>query len=179
MTSLAKDPLIAILRAILMFFLAVLVIALAGIVAGAVILPFVEGKLAAGLAEKDIAMSAWQVIALAEIALVGGFILAALAGYFLVLLWRILASVQQGDPFVPENADRLSRMAWISLTGNVLAFFLGIYGAWLATVLPADEKFNLSFDFGAGGPLLILVLFVLARVFRHGTALRADLEGTV
>ena len=34
-----------------------------------------------------------------------------------------------------------------------------------------------SFDFG--GLILILTLFILARVFRHGAAMREDLEGTV
>jgi hypothetical protein len=30
-----------------------------------------------------------------------------------------------------------------------------------------------------GGIILVLTLFVLARVFKHGAAMREDLEGTV
>jgi hypothetical protein len=38
-----------------------------------------------------------------------------------------------------------------------------------------------DFDFGVslGGLLLALTLFILARVFRQGAAMREDLEGTV
>jgi hypothetical protein len=38
-----------------------------------------------------------------------------------------------------------------------------------------DVDFGLSF----GGVLLALVLFILARVFRKGAEMRAELEGTV
>ena len=36
-----------------------------------------------------------------------------------------------------------------------------------------------DFGFSGGGLLLMLVLFILARVFRRGAEMREELEGTV
>ena len=50
-----------------------------------------------------------------------------------------------------------------------------------STIGDAHDKLKIDTDFGfdGGGILLILILFILARVFRHGAAMREDLEGTV
>ncbi|UUX98999.1 hypothetical protein [Sphingomonas sp. J315] len=45
----------------------------------------------------------------------------------------------------------------------------------IAEHLGTHSGVDMSFD----SLVLALVLFILARVFRHGTALRDDLEGTV
>lgn len=111
-------------------------------------------------------------------------LLAAVAGmlylgirFFLHML-RIVKSVGEGDPFVPVNADRLTAMAWITLALNVLAIpvvTLGLYVAKLA----GEEPGTVDASLDVGGITLILTLFILARVFRHGAAMRDDLEGTV
>ena len=41
------------------------------------------------------------------------------------------------------------------------------------------EELTADIEFSLTGVLLALVLFILARVFRHGAAMREDLEGTV
>lgn len=48
----------------------------------------------------------------------------------------------------------------------------------------ADEAHELHAEVGGGGIdasgiLLVILLFILARVFRKGTEMREDLEGTV
>ncbi len=111
-------------------------------------------------------------------------LLAGVAG-LLYLGWRfframqaIVRSVGYGDPFVSANADRLTEMAWIALAVHVVAIpvaGLGLYIARLAGEQPG--KIEAGFDFG--GILLILTLFILARVFRKGTEMREDLEGTI
>ena len=50
------------------------------------------------------------------------------------------------------------------------------YGARLPKAL---HEVYLGFGPSPAGLLAILVIFVLARIFRHGAEMRADLEGTV
>jgi hypothetical protein len=110
-----------------------------------------------------------------------GLAVVALLFFFFGRLRRIIATVGEGDPFQPENAQRLSQMGWIMLTIQLLAIpAVGL----LMPIARAVEKVETAhfatggkFDFGL--ILLTIVLFILARVFRHGAAMREDLEGTV
>lgn len=103
-----------------------------------------------------------------------------LALRFLLELRGIVSSVGQGDPFHPDNALRLSRMGWIALIGQILVLPLGALATWLK---PFAEKLGDTVEVSAGLDggtiLLILILFILARVFQRGTAMRDELEGTV
>jgi hypothetical protein len=106
--------------------------------------------------------------------------LMAMGGVFFVRLLAVVNSVGKGDPFDPANADRLAQMGWLALGGQVLILPLMGLAEWFAPYLEkAGEGSDLGLDFDIGGILLILVLFILARVFRHGAAMREDLEGTV
>jgi hypothetical protein len=44
-----------------------------------------------------------------------GILMLVLSVRFMIELGRIVRTVQQGDPFDPENADRLARMGWLAL----------------------------------------------------------------
>lgn len=114
----------------------------------------------------------WAVISV--IALSG--MMTALGFFFFRDLYRIVVSVEDGDPFVPVNARRLQAMGWISVVVHVLGIPLAMTSKWL------DQIFNRphgGFEFSYFGLLLALVLFVLARVFREGARLREEVEGTV
>lgn len=89
----------------------------------------------------------------------------------LYFLYQIVGSVKQGDPFTPENAKRLARLGWTLLGTYVLAFVLRLYDgeASMAEIDGPD----------LGSALVLLIVFILARVFRKGTEIREDLEGTV
>lgn len=94
---------------------------------------------------------------------------------FALQLVRIIGTVKNGDPFEPANADRLTRMGWYALAGTV--------ASWLADGMARmiSEHFK-SLEIHAepvGGLALVVTLFILARVFRHGAAMRDDLIGTV
>lgn len=96
--------------------------------------------------------------------------------FFMLNLGRIVATVGTGDPFQPENADRLDRMAWLTLAAQgCMIVLVPLVGAIASRIDELRGDFDLSLD----GFLLALVLFVLARVFRRGTQMRDDLEGTV
>lgn len=101
------------------------------------------------------------------------------AGVFHLVLTGLLAivgTVQDGDPFIAQNAGRLNRMAWAVLAQEVLRLLV-----WLAATLTATRYQRLDIDMGGafGGWVIVLVLFVLARVFAEGARMREELEGTV
>ena len=103
--------------------------------------------------------------------------LAALIGFlFLRELRRIVDTVADGDPFIPDNARRLERMGWLSVATQLIAIPAGMLAGW-ATYL-AHVRY-LDIGLSLGGVFLALILFVLARVFRTGAQMRAELEGTV
>jgi len=95
-----------------------------------------------------------------------------LAARFFGHLLRLIRTVDRGDPFVPENADRLRAMAWLLLAIELLGLATGLVGHW------AVGK-SFGFEFSITGLIAVLSLFVLARVFARGTAMRDDIEGTV
>jgi len=89
------------------------------------------------------------------------------------LLKRLLAivdSARTGDPFVPENGQRLRHIGWL---------LLAIYVVWsvaLSVALGRDIKLPpISFL----GIVTVLMIFVIARIFETGSAMRAELKDTV
>jgi lysylphosphatidylglycerol synthetase-like protein (DUF2156 family) len=91
---------------------------------------------------------------------------------FAARLAQIVATVRHGDPFTLANAARLTRMAWAA----VMVQLINVAQTLMSMYLPSngmDTKMSLT------GLVVGLLLFILARVFRHGAAMREDLEGTV
>ncbi|MGN6497196.1 MAG: DUF2975 domain-containing protein, partial [Tsuneonella sp.] len=173
-----NDPLLAIARVVTWFLL--IVLAFAGIVVliAAPAVALNRADVLAEFAAKGVTTGS-QIIATIVVLLLAVAALMGLAVWFLRLLLKIIDSVGDGDPFAPVNAVRLNRMAWISLAGYLGSIPLGALVMWLARYArDVGEHVNADFDLGAS-LLLPLVLFILARVFRHGAAMREDLEGTV
>ena len=67
---------------------------------------------------------------------IGALLLAfvAVAGLFVFFgkLRHIIGTVEQGDPFVSDNASRLTVMAWIMLSVQLLAIPLAGLGLYVA-----------------------------------------------
>lgn len=97
---------------------------------------------------------------------------------FVTRLAQIIDTVGQGDPFTLANAKRLTRMAWLALIIQLIAIPGMLLSTWLKPQL-AEGAFGIRSDFSLSALGLAIVLFVLARVFRQGAAMREDLEGTV
>jgi hypothetical protein len=126
--------------------------------------------LLAGLPQSEQSMSEMRAIA-------GIGLLAAPINYAILRsVVAMVETVRSGDPFVRENAYRLNAIAWMLLVmevGNI--------------VLPALEKtmpifqhtLYLSLTTSVNGWLVVILTFVLARVFAAGASMREDLEGTV
>jgi hypothetical protein len=108
-------------------------------------------------------------------------VLLALIFVFFGKLRAIIASVGEGDPFVPENADRLNLMAWIMLAAQAIMITISGFALTVANWAADFEEGEFAVDVGLDltGILIVIVLFILARVFKHGAAMREDLEGTV
>jgi len=109
------------------------------------------------------------VIAMASLALVYDFV---------TRLAQIIDTVGQGDPFTGANAKRLTRMGWTAIAIQALAIPSELLSGWLQPQL-TEHTFSVNSNFSFTGIGLALVLFILARIFRKGTEMREDLEGTV
>jgi hypothetical protein len=96
-----------------------------------------------------------------------------------ILLTRLLAivdTVRFGDPFVAGNAARLQTTAWALLGLELLHLAVGPIAASASS---GSQRLDIHSNVSVTGWLAVLLLFVLARVFEHGTRMREDLEGTV
>ena len=182
MSILTRDPLLAFARGLLYFLLAVLGFAAAMLILGAIIVPFAGDRIVAEMAREGIANGRTLVPALSVLLLAIGGLL-GLAMYFMRQLLAIVVSVSEGDPFIPANAERLSRMGWTALTGHLLALPVGALEWWFTHEVKDGANGNLVIEdhisISLSGIMLILTLFILARVFRQGAMMRAELEGTV
>ena len=99
-----------------------------------------------------------------------------LAGILVIVgsLRRIFTTLTAGDPFHPDNVARLR------LIGLMLASLeLGRYAFWAvsAWLLPGVNRIEPSMSLTAW--FSVLVVFVLAEVFREGARLRREAELTI
>jgi len=175
MSRFREDPLLGIARVVLSVGLGIVAVAGVAVLCAIPAIAVFHGKVAAELAASSAPPETfWGIVAL--LVLVASML--ALVFLFIRELRRIVATVADGDPFVPVNADRLVKMAWLSLGTWVLGIPVQALGSWLEAV---TEGGDISIGVGDDGMSLslVLTLFILARVFRKGAEMRADLEGTV
>ena len=91
-------------------------------------------------------------------------------------LVAMVETVRRGEPFVAANASRLQSIAWVLLALNVLSI---VIGAIAKTVSTPAHPLHLDAGFSINGWLVVLLTFVLARVFAQGALMREDVKGTV
>lgn len=178
MSTKLNDPLLAIARAVIIILQAIMAIAAAALLIGLPLVLFLRDRITAEL-RAELGDAAAQLSLLPILGLLM-LALAVVALVWLVLrnLRRIVDTVGDGDPFVPANAERLTGMAWMMLAIQGLAALAGALGIYIGTVLN-EPVIEASFNIDLSGIVLVVVLFILARVFRQGAAMREDLEGTV
>jgi hypothetical protein len=105
-----------------------------------------------------------------------GIVAVIVTQFVLAKLHAIVETVRAGDPFIVENATRLEQIAWAVLAGEVLHGVIVVVASAMTTeTTPIDIRWKMSITRW----LVVLLLFVLARVFETGARMRADLEGTV
>ena len=173
MTTASRDPLLAVARIMLAVARAVLAFAAGAIALAIPAVIAMRGKVLEHISVAGTPPEAiWAIVMLMASAAI-----AALLGFlFFRHLSRIVASVGDGDPFVPVNAERLQAMGWIAVVIQVLGVPVLAVSRWIDKV---TEHVDATAQLSLSGILLAVILFVLARVFREGARMRADLDGTV
>lgn len=171
-----RDPLLAVARTVVGAAMGLMAFSGLFVCIGlGAVLTVERGDILARLAAVDIPGSGYVAVCAALILI---FCLMAIGFLFMRELLRIIGSVEEGDPFMPANADRLGRMGWLALASQLLLLALAAIAAWFdefRAALIAEDAISLA----TGAIVLTLVLFILARVFRVGAAMREDLKGTV
>jgi Protein of unknown function (DUF2975) len=183
MTSITRDPLLAIAKGILWFLMGCMLIAAVACASAIPLMYAFQGTLSIELAKEAPQLTLTDILGW-----ITGILLCVVALVLILfrifqLLKRIVDTVGQGDAFLPINAARLTQMAWLTLGVQLASFAISGLVEWIEnmTQLPPDVHKDIHIDGGLSGNglLLMLILFILARVFRQGAAMRAELEGTV
>ncbi len=121
----------------------------------------------AAVAGAEIAGMRWELLL--------GLVMGAATDCLLTALAAIIAVAAAGDPFIAANAGRLQRIGWCLLVLQLcelpgLLIARGYPGLGAAAPVP---------DVSITGWIAVLMVFVLARVFAVGAAMRDDLDGTI
>ncbi|HLH92569.1 MAG TPA: DUF2975 domain-containing protein [Xanthobacteraceae bacterium] len=125
-----------------------------------------------------VAMSADEIGRMALTAWAGAIIALALVQLILRTLRRVVASASVGDPFVEANAARLIRVAWLLLGVEVVDALLKPT-VYLIAPAAVRAKVHDVVHISVTGLFAVLLIFVLAQIFRRGSDMRAELAGTV
>lgn len=109
-------------------------------------------------------------------ALVGLVVFAPGIAYVCAQLRRILSTLADGDPFVPENAPRLTQ---ISIAIALIEIIRMCSVLVLAATVDLGEGYvaNLNINLAVWGA--VIVLLILAQVFKEGTRLREEEKMTI
>lgn len=109
--------------------------------------------------------------------LIGLAIVAPGVVYVCVQLRRILATLADGDPFVPENAARLTRVA-VALAIMEVASLLSVITMHVVPQtgsVARDHPITINLVVWAA----VAALLILSQVFREGTRLREEEKMTI
>ena len=183
MTKVVNDALLPITRLLLLVGewlfagLAILVGGLGAAVAAALALGYTD---AAAEVAKELPS-----VPVGHVAL-GIFLATFLVAILLALLWQFIRRLRgivdtvDSDPFVRANARRLREMGWITLFAFIPTVILTGVGSWFDELTKSSEHhMHIEGGIDMGQIVLILLLFILARVFERGADMREELEGTV
>ena len=182
MRTITRDPLLAVAKGLLLFLMGAMALAAVACLVAIPALIVAQGRVAAELVRQGISASSGDFVGVVLLALVFAVALMAVLFQVFRLLKQVVDTVAQGDPFVPENARRLTVMAWLSLAVQIIALPIAAMGMWIDSVTEGhagSPGLHIESGISGNGLLLMLVLFILARVFRKGADMRAEIEGTV
>jgi len=109
-------------------------------------------------------------------ALVGLAVFAPGIAYICAQLRKILSTLAEGDPFVPENAPRLNQIA---VAIGLIEIIRMCSVLVLAATVDLGEGYvaNININLAVWGA--VIVLLILAQVFKEGTRLREEEKMTI
>lgn len=115
----------------------------------------------------------WRVLMLKEhTTFLAGFIATLSTWWVLNRLRRMFLAVNQGDAFERANVGRLQSIG-VGLIGVQISAFI------LAWTVPEGIIDDLDYSIDLGAWLGILIVFMLAEVFRQGAAMRDEQQMTI
>ncbi|MFD0899398.1 DUF2975 domain-containing protein [Actinomadura sediminis] len=95
-------------------------------------------------------------------------------------LVRMARTFQDGDVFVPRNSRRLNVIALaVLLTGTLVPLVASLTADALVDGTAVEAAVRIGYEPSGLWTLVSILLFAAAGAFRHGTRLRADIEGLV
>lgn len=181
MSSRPTDPLLLAGRVLTFIMQGLMALGGAALVAALPFMIFLQDRITGAIQEQtgnpELAVPMFALILIVILG-IGALVLAF---RFFGKLRQIIETVEEGDPFVPDNADRLTAMAWHLTAIYGLFAVMAIIAIGLSPFIETigDGESSISFGIELSTILTIVILFILARVFRKGTEMREDLEGTV
>jgi len=125
-----------------------------------------------------VTMTADEIGRMALAALAGAIAALALVQFILRALQRVVASASVGDPFIETNAVELVRVAWLLLGVNVIDSLIKPI-VYLLGPAAMRAKVHDMVHVSVTGLFAVLLIFVLAKIFRRGSDMRAELAGTI
>src|SRR6266436_4533224 len=106
-------------------------------------------------------------------AFAGAIAALALVQFILRALRRVVASAGVGDPFIEANAVELVRVAWLLLGVNVIDALIKPM-VYLLAPAAVRAKVHDTVHLSVTGLFAVLLIFVLAQIFRRGSDMRAE-----
>jgi hypothetical protein len=125
-----------------------------------------------------VTMTANEIGRMALAAFVGAIAALALVQFILRALRRVVGSASVGDPFIEANAAELVRVAWFLLGVEVIDALIKPM-VYLLAPDAVRAKMHGMVHISVTGLFAVLLIFVLAQIFRRGSDMRAELAGTV
>ena len=125
-----------------------------------------------------VTMTADEIGRMALAAFAGAIAALALVQLILRALQRVVASASFGDPFIEANAVELVRVAWLLLGVDVINALLKPT-VYLLAPAAVRAKIHDTVHISVTGLFAVLLIFVLAQIFRRGSDMRAELAGTI
>ncbi len=135
-----------------------------------------EARLLAHLANRHPGVEVAGVLMACRWILLVGLFAVPPAQVLLTAVLRMVRTVEEGDPFVPANARRLQAIGWALLVLQVADMLFGMLAGRVAQY---GMQFGTGWSFSLIGWIAVLLVFVLARIFAQGTAMREELEMTI
>ena len=123
-------------------------------------------------------MTADEIGRLVLAAFAGAIAALALVHFILRALRRVVASASVGDPFIEANATELVRVAWFLLGVEVIDALIKPV-VYLLAPDAVRAKIHDTVHVSVTGLFAVLLIFVLAQIFRRGSEMRAELAGTI
>ena len=125
-----------------------------------------------------VTMTADEIGRMALAAYAGAIAALALIQFIFRALRRVVASASVGDPFIEANAVELVRVAWLLLGVNLIDALIKPM-VYLLAPEAVRLKMHGAFPIPMTGLFAVLLIFVLAQIFRRGSEMRAELAGTI